>query len=449
MNTLPENPYLAGNFAPVQEELTLLDLPVTGAIPGELRGRFLRIGPNPITPPDPTRYHWFLGNGMVHGVRLCDGRALWYRNRFVRDNQVTEARGWPPIPGPRHGDVAGGVVNTNVIGHGGRTYALVEAGSLPIELGYDLDTIARNDFDGTLDGAYTAHPKRDPDTGELHAMAYYWGWEHVRYVVVGIDGRVRKTVDVPVPGKPMLHDCALTTNYVVILDLPVVFDAKMVMDGYPLPYRWHPEYGARVGLLPRDGVGSEVRWSDVRPCFVFHPLNAFEDAEGRVVLDVVRHPKMFDQELLGPNEGPPTLDRWVIDPQGGRVRETCLDDRGQEFPRLDERLVGKPHRYGYTAAVTKGLGFGSLLKHDLRTGAVVVQDQGASRMFFEPVFVPSRPEAAEDDGWVLAYVYDAAENRSDLVVLPAQDFGGQPVATIHLPTRIPFGFHGNWVPDPS
>jgi carotenoid cleavage dioxygenase len=445
---MPENSYLTGNFAPVAEELTAFDLPVTGTIPPELCGRFLRIGPNPVSTPDVTRHHWFVGNGMVHGVRLRDRRAEWYRNRFVRDDQVTEAKGWPPVKGPRHGDVADGVVNTNVIGLGDRTFALVEAGSFPVELDYELETIARCDFDGTLPGAFTAHPKRDPETGEFHAMAYFWGWDYVQYVVVGRDGRVRKTVDVPVPEKPMLHDCAITEHYVVIFDLPVVFDAQMAMDGYPLPYRWKGDHSARVGLLPREGSGSDVCWSEVEPCWVFHPLNAYEDPEGRIVLDVVRHPKMFDTNLFGPNEGLPTLDRWIVDGKRGRVQEERLNDRGQEFPRLDERLVGKPHRYGYTAAIGKAFSPGPLLKHDLRGGSVEVHDQGASRMFMEPVFVPRSADAAEDDGWVLAYVYDAASDRSDVVVLHAQAFAGDPVATIHLPKRVPFGFHGNWVADP-
>ena len=179
---------------------------------------------------DPKTYHWFTGSGMVHGVRLRDGRAESYRNRFVRDDTVIEVKHWPRTPGPRHG-MGSGTANTNVIGLDGRTFAIVEAGGLPVELTYDLDTVQMSDFDGTLPGSFTAHPKRDPATGENHAVVYYWEWDYVQYVVVGTDGRVRKTVDIPVPGKPMVHDCAITESQVVIIDLPVTFDLDAAMSG--------------------------------------------------------------------------------------------------------------------------------------------------------------------------------------------------------------------------
>jgi carotenoid cleavage dioxygenase-like enzyme len=442
------NRYLAGNFAPVREELTTTDLRVTGTLPRELVGRLLRIGPNPVGDVDPAAYHWFTGSGMVHGVRLRDGRAEWYRRRFVRDDHVCAQLGWPALDGPRcpMGNAAN-VANTNVVGHAGRTWAIVEGGGQPVELTWELESVARSDFDGTLGGAFTAHPKRDPATGELHAVAYYFEWDHLRYLVVGTDGRVRRAVDVPVDGKPMVHDCALTARHVLLFDLPVTFDVEAAMSGVALPYRWNPAHPARVGILPRDGDAASVRWVEVAPCFVFHPLNAYDLPDGRVVVDVVRHPRMFAADVLGPNEGLPSLWRWTLDPAGGRAREQQLDDRGVEFPRHDERLVGRPHRYGYTATFGDGVTHGPAHKWDLATGRIETHHYGRGRVTLEPVFVPRAADAAEDDGWVLSYVHDATTDRSDVVVLHAQDFTGAPVATIHLPDRVPFGFHGNWVPD--
>ncbi len=444
---MTENPYLQGNFAPVEDETTSPDLKVTGRIPAELQGRLLRIGPNPVA-ADPERYHWFTGNGMVHGVRLRDGKAEWYRNRYVRDNQVAEHLGISSLPGPADKAYGGGT-NTNVIGHAGKTFAIVEAGGLPVELSDELESVAYSDFGGTLPGGFSAHPKRDPVTGELHAAVYSPFAETIQHVVVGADGRVTRAVDVPVPGRPMVHDCSLTESYFVLLDLPVTFSAEALAQGSPLPYRWDPDYGARVGLLPRNGGADEVVWSEVEPCFVFHPLNSYEDADGRVVLDVVRHPKMFATDLLGPNEGAPTLERWLIDPKGGPVKEQRLDDQGQEFPRHDERLLGRPYRYGYTAGFEDAVAVGGLIRHDLRDGVKQTRNEGAHRMYLEPVFVPRSDDAAEDDGWLMAYVYDASTGKTDVEILHAQDFTGEPVATIHLPVRVPFGFHGNWVPDPS
>ncbi|HXW38387.1 MAG TPA: carotenoid oxygenase family protein [Acidimicrobiales bacterium] len=444
------NPYLDGNYAPVLTELTVEDLPTSGTLPAELCGRYLRNGPNPITPPEPATYHWFTGSGMVHGVRIADGRARWYRNRWVRSSEVAAALGEPAHPGP----VVEGMdfaPNTNVIGHAGRTYAIVEAGARPYELTDELETVGPSDFGGTLPGGYTAHPKRDPATAELHAVSYYWGWgNRVQYTVTGTDGRVRRVVDVPVGGMVSVHDMSLTPSYAVIYDLPVVFSPEALADGASFPYRWSHDYESRVGLLPLDGSAEDVVWCEVEPCYVFHPMNAWDDA-GAVVVDLVRYPSMFATNFLGPDEGSPVLERWRIDPKARKVATHVLDDRAQEFPRVDERVVGRPYRFGYAAMLEEpdepGLAMGPrLVKHDMATGTSEVHTFPRAGTG-EAVFVPTREDADEDDGYVLSLVYDGERDASDLVVLAAQDFTGEPVATVHLPARVPYGFHGNWVPD--
>ena len=449
MTDLAISRYLEGPYAPVDSELTAFDLEVTGTLPPELDGRYLRNGPNPHRVDDPANYHWFTGQGMVHGVRLRDGKAEWYRNRWVRSTAMSEALGEAPVPGERFGGME--AANTNVIGHAGRTLAIVEAGGRPAELSDELETVCFSDFDGTLPHGFTAHPKRDPRTGELHAVNYYWARPNVlEYVVVGVDGKLRHRTDVDVPGNPMVHDCSITERFVALYDLPVQFDLTAAAAGGSLPYTWDETYQARVGLLPKGANGGQVEWFEVEPCYVFHPMNAFDDGDN-VILDVVRHPRMFDQDRLGPNEGPPTLWRWTIDRSGGKVREEQLDDRPIEFPRVDERLVGRPHRYGW------GVGLGSdrddlawdshaMVRYDTHTGGSEVIDFGAGRTGGEVVFVPRDDAAAEDDGWYLTLVYDKATDRSELVVLDASAPGEGPVARVHLPARVPLGFHGNWVP---
>jgi 8'-apo-carotenoid 13,14-cleaving dioxygenase len=249
-----------------------------------------------------------------------------------------------------------------------------------------------------------------------------------------------------VPGKPMTHDCALTERYVVLLDLPVTFDPA-IAGQRPLPYRWNPDHGARVGLLPREGDASQVRWLDVPQCYVFHTFAAHDTPDGRVVLHVARHPVMFDRDAYGVDADAATLERWVLDPAKGKVSTDCVDERGQEFPRHDERRIAREVRYAYTVALASGPTFGPLYKQDLARGTREIHDEGSGRMFLEPVFVARTPDAAEDDGYVLAYVYDAPSDRSDVVILHAQDFEAPPLATIHLPTRVPFGFHGSFITD--
>jgi carotenoid cleavage dioxygenase len=440
------NRYLEGGFAPVTEEVTLTELPVTGTLPDALDGRYLRNGPNPIS-ADPALYHWFIGAGMVHGVRLRDGRAEWYRNRWVRAGDVADALGEPHRPGPVHAgfDFA---ANTNVIGHAGRTFAIVEAGGRPYELTDDLDTIGPCDLDGTLPGGYTAHPHRDPDTGELHALSYFFGWgDNVQYSVIGTDGRVRHTVDIDVGGSVMMHDFSLTAGHVVVYDLPVTFDLAAAARS-PFPYGWDDDRPARVGVLPRDGAAADVRWYEVEPCYVFHPLNAYEDGDDRIVLDVVRHPRMFDRERTGPNEGPPTFERWTIDRSAGKVLEERLDDRGQEFPRGDERRTGRRHRYGWAPSVGTEVAdiesSGTLLKHDLDTGRTTTRSFGKGTGAGEFVFVPRSEDSAEDDGWLLGFVHHTGEDRTELAVLDAATMDD--VAAVQVPVRVPYGFHGNFVP---
>ena len=445
--TIVENRYLSGNFAPVTKEVTAVDLPVTGTIPESLRGRFLRNGPNPATAVDPVTYHWFGGDGMVHGVRLGDGKADWYRNRWVHAGGVLEALGVPDPGGEIHSgmDFA---ANTNVIGHAGKTLAIVEAGGRPIELSYELDTLRRGDFDGTLPNGFTAHPKRDPETGELHAVCYWWGLgNQVQYIVVDTAGKVTKVVPIETTGAPMLHDMGLSERHVLVLDLPCVFDLELATNGR-FPYKWDESYPARIGVMPRDGGNDDVKWFEIDPCYIFHPMNTFDDGD-RVVFDAVRHPKMFATDFNGPDEGKPTLGRWTFDLSNGKVVEERLDDRGQEFPRHDERLIGKPYRYGYTLVAAPGLVAQGTIKHDLHNGTKEIHDFGPGTHAAEPVFVPVSDDAAEDDGYVMTLVYDENTDRSDLVILHAQDFTGDPVATVHLPQRVPYGFHGNWVPDPS
>jgi carotenoid cleavage oxygenase len=452
--TIAANPYLEGNYAPVLEELTETQLVVRGQLPESLNGRYLRNGPNPVSPPEPSTYHWFTGDGMVHGIRLRDGRAEWYRNRWVRSAEVARALGEAPRPGPVHADMDF-AANTNVIGHAGRTFAIVEAGARPYELTEELDTIGPCDFGGTLAGGYTAHPKRDPRSGELYAVSYFYGWGNdVEVTILDAAARVRSARRVTMGGAVSLHDCAITERFIVLLDLPVIFDLEAAAGGASFPYRWQEGYHARVGLLPRDGDSTTPVWHDVEPCYVFHPLNAFDVAGGDgIVLDVVRHESMFRSQLLGPAEGLPTLERWHLDGRGGAVKEERLDDRGQEFPRVDERRVGLAHRFGYAAAVgatVDVVGTESvLLRHDLERGTSEARSFGAGAQVGEAVFVPRHEDAGEDDGWVLALASTPESDTSALYVLHAADIAGEPQAVVELPRRVPAGFHGNWIPTPA
>jgi carotenoid cleavage dioxygenase-like enzyme len=259
-----ENPWCEGNYLPVDSEVTAFDLPVTGKIPEELEGRFLRNGPNPMQESDPAKHHWFVGTGMMHGVRLRAGRAEWYRNRWVRSPAVSAGLREPKRPGSPGLDVPWlppGEIgpNTHIIGHAGRTLALVEAGlASPYELTYELSTVGPCDFEGTLPEGYTAHTKRDPKTGVLHGVSYDATWgPQVQYTQVSAAGRVERLVNIPVNGPVMMHDLAITEHHVVFFDLPVQFSSQEAGGGSERPYIWDSTYQARLGVMPKNGEAAD------------------------------------------------------------------------------------------------------------------------------------------------------------------------------------------------
>ncbi len=488
------NPYLEGFLAPVHTEVTAHDLPVTGHVPEHLDGRYLRNGPNPAAEVDPAAYHWFSGDGMVHGVALHGGQARWYRNRWVRSLSVCATLG-EPAPGrlnPRAGMLSLGA-NTNALSHAGRTLALVEGGVANYELTDELDTVGTCDFDGTLSGGYTAHPHRDPQTGELHAVSYSFArGRTVQYSVIDAGGRARRTVDIEVSGSPMMHDFSLTDKYVVIYDLPVTFDPSQALPGKMprwlrlparlalqsmigrvrvpspinammnrkpqhsdrMPYAWNPHYPARIGVMPREGGNGDLRWFDIEPCYVYHPLNAYsEDRDGAevLVLDVVSYPRMFDRDRRGPGDSRPSLDRWTVNLASGAVRTERRDDRSQEFPRINETRLGAKHRFGYTLGFEGGYLSGglsamstSLYKHDYASGSCDVASLDPDLLIGEMAFVPNPTARAEDDGVLMGYGYHRGRDEGQLLVLDAQTC--ESMATVHLPQRVPLGFHGNWAP---
>ena len=441
-SVVSSNPFLTGVHTPMREELTIVDLPVTGTIPPAFDGRYLRMGPNPMH-PNPAKYHWFSGDGMVHGLRIQAGRALWYRNRWIRSEAISKALGERRVEGPRH---AFDIVNTNVVGFAGKTFGVVEAGSTPVEIGEELETLRYTDFGGTLHGSFTAHPHVDPLTGEMIGICYDVSDRGaIRYVVVTPAGKLRREVSIPVKHGPMIHDCAFTQRFAIILDLPVTFSVIAAVSGHPFPYRWKQSHAARLGLLPREGEAKDVIWCPLDPCYVFHAVNAYDEANGSVVLDVIVHDRMFSRSKAGPDSQRTGLERWIIDPATRKVERSTIDPTPQEFPRADERRLGQPYRYAYTMAMTGPFLGKGLFKQDLKTSTRQFHDFGPGRHPCEFVFVPAHAQAEEDEGWLMGFVIDAGAGTTDLVFLDARNFEGAPQASIRIPHVVPPGFHGNWL----
>lgn len=433
--------FMRGNYAPVADEATLTALDVVGRIPDGLDGVYLRNGPNP--PPGKVPGHWFMGDGMLHGLRLGGGKAHGYRNRWIRTKALA---GGKIMRDDFSRDYTVGVSNTHVVPHGRNIYALVES-SLPMRVSPELETLGTENFGGALDFAFTAHPKVCSVTGEMHAFGYGYAPPYLVYHRIGPDGAYLQREEIAVAGPTMIHDFAITRNHVIFMDLPVVFDLEIALKG-GMPYAFSDNYPARLGILRRGAPAAETRWVSVKPCYVFHVANASEAADGTITVDVSRYDELWRRGARR-NFDASRLWRWRVRPGAASADETALDDLTLEFPRIDERLNGLPHRFTYApvgAAFDHATeeNFTALARYDAQTGARAVRRFGDSAVMSEFVFAPKSAGSAEDDGWLMGFVFDEARGASDFHILDAATL--ESAARIALPRRVPQGFHGSWCP---
>jgi len=489
-----QNPYLQDNFAPVLEEMTVDDLPIIGHLPRELNGLYVRNGPNPRLPPKGS-YHWFDGDGMIHGVHFEDGKAS-YRNRFIATTGFMHEKKlgravWNGLTGfpsarqmlfPPKGLRAKNVANTSLVWHEGRLLALWEVGEPHLIDVPGLETLGHLDT-GLKVKAFTAHPKVDPVSGEMVFFGMQMGPRpSLHYGIADRQGQLCHSTRITLRDSVFMHDFAITSNYTIFMDLPYMFSLKsMITKGVPFTFK--QSQPARFGIMPRFGSSNDVVWFEDDPCFVFHTLNAFEvvDDAGSVVEVVLVACRMKRGTIAalpghsasdsnqGANSKLPLnvddaarLHEWRFNLRNGTVKSRQIDDRASDFPRFNDHFMGSRNRFGYVASVqvnsTSGAPeFTEIVKHDFDTGTNVVRQYGPNRFAGEALFVP-RPgspvsrhseqfaDEFEDDGWLLSHVFDAQSQSSELLVIDAKTLDAEPVARILLPRRVPYGFHGTWVP---
>lgn len=455
-----DNPHLTGNNAPVYDEITASDMEVIGEIPKDISGNFLRVGPNPYYVPDPARYHIFDGDGMIHGVHIHNGQAT-YRNRFIQSPALTEERaeGKWLYPGLNmFGDyLAKGEMpatknsgNTAMVFHNDQLFAMMEGGtpyriSLP-----DLATQGEHDFEGTLTHAFTAHPKVDAKSGEMMTFGYGIMPPFLTYSVVDPNGKAVHTTELTIPKPIMMHDCAITENYTIFPDLPLTFDMQKMMAGGGL-VNWDSENGCRIGIVPRQGDDSSIRWFDIEESFLFHVANSWEEGD-EVVFQACRSNRGGIETLDGVDvrETLGQLHEWRFNMHTGAVSSRALDESYYcDFPRIHDDLVGRKNRFTYAARfrVEPMPTFEGEMKYDNETGQIQLHSFGEHCESGEAVFVPRTNATAEDDGYVICFVYDAQTGTSECQIIDAQRFEEPPVARIKIPQRVPHGFHAAWVAD--
>lgn len=446
------------NDEPVSVEIDAGPLRVHGIIPAGLAGTLLRNGPNPVNPaPDA---HWFTGDGMLHAFRFHEG-GVWYRNRWTRTQELARHQAGAASKGdfvPATPDAeSNGTANTHIVWHGGRLMALEEA-HLPIEIDpLSLATRGSIDFAGAISGPFTAHPKIDPDTGEM----LFFGYGNperlsagMTYGTLNASGEATHFEHFTAPFASMVHDFMFTATQVILPVMPLTASQTRAMQGGPA-YVWEPGRESRIGIWPRAQGTTEVEWWQGPSCFVFHAMNSWED-NGVVYADVMRFPVA---PLFPDIDGNPpcTLDgarlhRWTFDPAtpGRTFTEQLLCDIPGEFPRIDDRFASKAYRHCWFAGHRTNDGetemFSRIVHLDMRTGQQDIYELPAGYLTSEPVFVPRTATAAEGDGWIMVVVYCGLFGLSEVLILDAQELARGPLATIELPVRVPNGFHGNWLP---
>lgn len=459
-----QNPYLMGPYAPVDNEVDASDLEVIGTIPSDLQGMYVRNGPNPHFETK-GRYHWFDGDGMLHAINFEDGRAT-YRNRWIRTAglNTNEAAGrelWTGVAEPRTNNPDDGsrlrlkdVANTDVVFHNGNLVALWYLAGNPYRIDpFTLETIGQENWNGTRTSCVSSHAKVDPVTGEFCYFDYGNTDPYMSYGVVSADGFVKHHTTIELPGPRMPHDMAITENYSILMDLPLVVDeASRKIGRHRLEFKH--DTPSRFGVVPRHG--SNVQWFEAEPCYIYHSINAWEEGD-EIVLDVCRFrppgPAAFPlrgelANILNYLRLDAFIHRYRFNLVTGATREEKLDDANTEFPMIDPSLFGRKNRYAYTVSINSDVTmyFDGIVKYDMDTGTSERYPFGSGRFGSEAPFAARQPQRAEDDGYLLSFVYDDDRGRSEVVVLDAADVAAGPVCRVLLPVRVPNGFHACWVP---
>ncbi|MEQ1931006.1 MAG: carotenoid oxygenase family protein [Parvularculaceae bacterium] len=454
------NPYLQGLFAPVSEEVTALDLKVEGEIPKDFCGAYYRNGPNPRTAPA-GMHHWFDGDGMVHAVYFENGKAE-YRNRYIRSRDfnadeagvLKRAGIFSDAADDGNATVYKDTANTDIVCHAGEMMALWYVSGRPVRMHpRTLETLREETFGGRLPNNISAHSKVDVRTGELLFFDYalYEPW--YSYGVVSKDNELVHFTKIDLPGPRLPHDMAMTENHVVLMDLPVVFTEAGLRNKV-----WHihsdPKLPTRFGVLPRRGTGSDIRWFEFAPCYIYHVVNAWEQGD-EIVMYCCKY--VENGRPLNPQFGPyapmvgvlalrAVLTKWRMNLKSGATREEQVDDAISEFPVVNLGYAGREGRYSYHVAIPdlETQKFDGLYKYDLKTGAREMHVFPHNSFGTEPAFAPRLDAGSEDDGYLITFVTDGDTGASEALIIDAQNFSAPPLARVKIPQRVPLGFHGTW-----
>jgi carotenoid cleavage dioxygenase len=443
---------------------------IEGEIPRELNGTLYRNGPSQrqLPPEGYEALHLFDGDALVHAFRFDDGKAH-YTGKFVENESylIEQEEGRYCMSSfrivaenPTDKVFLREQPNTNIVYHAGKLMALVE-NAWPFQIdARTLAPIGKTDYGvEQLGMSVAAHPKIDARTGQMISHGYQPFEPYVQLYVVESDGKASLAEPLDVPYASMMHDIAITENYVILLLCPVVIDGEPLIAGekqFSDCLSWQPERGMKFGVRKRE-PGAQIQWFDApSPGFIFHPGNAYEE-DGKIIMDTCtyRDPKALLDSLNTWRSGRMS-GNWSANPflyemdlATGKCTEQQLDSRSAEFPRLDDRYTGYKNRYGF-ALMSNGdsaepvAAWLNTVRYDRQGGSNQVHHWDEGQFVSEPVFAPRSADAEEGDGFVVCTVFDAPSDKSFVAVLDAQNVDAAPLAKLHLKHRLPQGFHGNF-----
>ncbi len=458
-------PYLSGNYAPIDVESSFRDLRVVGEIPRDIAGTFVRNGANPRFRQE-GRHHWFDGDGMLHAVRFEDGQAS-YVNRWVRTaafvaeeqagkslwRGVTERPDFTNPLGPFKDSS-----NTDVVYHNGRLLSLWWLGGTPYEVRLPaLETCGTQTWGGKMP-TVSAHPKVDAITGELLLFDYKPYPPYLTYAVISKAGELVHHTTIDLPGPRLQHDLAITEHYTLFFDMTMMWDPELLSVG-KTRVKYFRDKPGRIGVLPRHAPGNEIRWFETSSFYMYHTINAWEEGRKVVLIGCKIDAPLVGDPLNPPRQVPsigflrlePFLYRWELDLDTGAVKESKLDDAVSEFPRMDNRALGRKTRYSYNQRIADmpTLLFDGVIKYDLEADSSSAHAYPKGWFGGEVVFAPRVGSTAEDDGYLVTFVVEEATGSSEAWIMDAKNMQSPPIARVLIPQRVPTGYHAWWVPAES
>ncbi|GAM40135.1 hypothetical protein TCE0_034f12246 [Talaromyces pinophilus] len=477
-----KRPQFSGFMKPCRFEGEMQNLEVIkGKIPVELDGTFYRVMPDPHLPPRIENDAWFNGDGNIGAFRIKNGRCH-FKQRYVRTEKLVREReaGCALMGGYRnkYTDAVAfkirSTANTNIVYFNGRLLACKED-SPPYAIDPEtLETIGLDDFDGQLPSlTFTAHPKLDPTTGEFICFGYEAkgdGTPDVCYFSIAPDGNFQDTVWLVAPVVAMIHDFAVTENWILFPMIPQTCDIDRMKAGGE-HWQWNPDIPFYIGVIPRHGAkSSDVKWFRAPNAFPGHTANAYENADGNIVFDLPITPKNVffwwpDKDGNAPDPESIASDfmRFTFDPRSSDLdlpKPEILLGEDCEFVRIDDRVATRPHSHTFLAIMDPKVGtnwpvmapvmggghppYNSFGHFDHQTKKVQKYSPGTMHLVQEPIFIPRSQDAPEGDGWLMGLINNYATMSSELHIVDTADFQ-KPCAIINLPIRLRAGLHGNWV----